>query len=63
MERIRKSENENRRNEYRYFLKVHFVGALTNCFYLVYSNVDGNGNMWKAQKYYLPNGVITNQQK
>ena len=36
---------------------------LTDCFYLVYSNVDGNGKMWKAQKYYLPNGVITNQQK
>ena len=46
-------------NEYRYFLKSNFVGV-NRLFVLVYSNEFNNAKRYKAQRYYLPKGIIKN---
>ena len=52
-----KSVNKNTTNEYR--IESNFVGV-DRLFVLVYSNVDDNAERYKAQRYYLPKGVIEN---
>ena len=56
---IKKCENKNTTNEYRYLLKSNFVGV-NRLFVLVYSNLDDNAERYKARRYYLPKGVIKN---
>ena len=56
---IKKCENKNTTNEYRYLLKLNFVGV-NRLFVLVYSNLDDNAERYKARRYYLPKGVIKN---
>ena len=46
-------------NEYRYFLKLNFVGA-NRLFAWVYSNQGNSSKTYKAKRYYLPKGIIKN---
>ena len=48
-EHKRRSENKNITNEYRYFLKLNFVGIST-LFVLVYSSQDANSNCFEQTK-------------
>ena len=54
-----KTENKNTANEYRYSLKLSFVGV-NRLFVLVYSNQDAKARRFNARKYYLPKGIIKN---
>ena len=45
----RKSENKNTANEYRYFLKLNFVG-INKLFVLVYSSQDASSNCFEQTK-------------
>ena len=54
-----KSVNKNMTNEYRYFLKLNFVGV-NRLFVLVYTNEDENSKRFKAKRYYLPKGITNN---
>ena len=56
---IKKIENKNKTNEFRYFLESNFVGV-NRLFVLVYSNHGGNAKRFKAKRYYLPKGKIKN---
>ena len=56
---IKKSENENTTNEYRYFIQSNFVGV-NRLFVLVYSNPDVKSKRFKAKRSYLPKGIIDN---
>ena len=58
-ENKKKSENKNTANEYRYFLELNFVGV-NRLIVLLYSNQDVNAKRIKAQRYYLPKGIIKN---
>ena len=44
-----KSENKNKTNEFRYFLKSNFVGV-NRLFVLIYSNQDENAKKFKVKK-------------
>ena len=46
-------------HEYRYFLKSNFV-VVNRLFVLVHSNVGDNIQRCRAQRYYLPKGIIKN---
>ena len=59
---IKKSQNKNTTNKFRYFLKSNFVGV-NGLFVLVYSNHGNNTKRFNAQKYYLPEGKIKNYNK
>ena len=52
-----KIDNKNTTNKFRYFLESNFVGVNT-LFVLVYSNHDNNVKRFKANRYYLPKGII-----
>ena len=54
-----KSENKNKTNEFRYFLKSNFVW-INRLLVLIYSVHDGNAKRFKAKRYYLPKGIIKN---
>ena len=54
-----KSENENKRNKYRYFIESNFLGA-NRLFALIYSNQDGIAKRFNNKKYYLPKCFINN---
>ena len=54
-----KSENKNTTNEYRYFLGSNFV-EVNRLFVLACSNQDVNSKTFKAERYYLPKGIIDN---
>ena len=54
-----KKENKNTTNEYRYFLVSNFVGD-NRLFVKVFPNQDDYSKRYKAQRYYLPKGVIKN---
>lgn len=47
-------------NKYTYFLASKFLGG-SSFFVLVYSDQDGNAKRFKARRYYLPKGVVKNQ--
>ena len=44
---------------YIYFLESKFLGV-NRLFVLVYSNLDANSKRFKTQRYYLPKGIIDN---
>ena len=50
---------KNATNECRYFLKSNFVGV-NRLSVLAYSNEVSNSKRYKAQRYYLPKGIIKN---
>ena len=52
-----KSENKNKTNEYRSFLKSKFVWV-NRLFVLIYSTQDENAKEFKVRSYYLPKGSI-----
>ena len=54
-----KNENENRTNEYRYFLESNSVGV-NRLFVLVYSNQYADAKRFKTRRYYLPTGITKN---
>ena len=54
-----KSDNDSDTNEFRYFLKSNFVGV-NRLFILVFSNEDAASKEFKAERYYLPKGIINN---
>ena len=54
---MKKSENKNTTNEYRYFLDSNFV-RVNRLFVLVYTNQDKNAKKIKTWRYYLPKGII-----
>ena len=56
---IKKSENKNTTNEFKYFLETNFIGE-NRLFDLVYTNQDENSERFKAKRYYLPKGIIKN---
>ena len=56
---IKKSENKNTTNEFKYFLETNFIGE-NRLFNLVYTNQDENSERFKAKRYYLPKGIIKN---
>ena len=56
---IKKSDNKNKTNEFRYFIKSKFAGV-NRLFVLVYSKDDAVSRTFKAKKYYLPKGIIDN---
>ena len=51
-----KCENK---NEYGYFLESNFV-SVNRLFVLIYSNTYNNAKRYKARRYYLPKGIIKN---
>ena len=53
------SDNENTTNQYKYFLKLNFLGV-NRLFVLVCSNQDHTSKGFKTQTYYLPKGIIHN---
>ena len=53
-----KYKNMTTENRY-YILESNFVGVI-RFFVLIYSNEDDNAKRFKAQRYYLPKGVIKN---
>ena len=54
-----KSENKNTISEYRYFLESTFFG-FNRLFVLIYLNRDNDVERFKAQRPYLPKGIINN---
>ena len=54
---VKKIENKNTTNKYRYFLESNFVGV-NRLFALIYLNRNNDVKRFNAQKYYLPKGVI-----
>ena len=54
-----KSGNENMKNESRYFLESNFIGV-ERMFVLIYSNKNNTEKRYKAQRYYLPQGINKN---
>ena len=56
---IKKSENKNAPNEFRYFLESNFVGV-NRLFVLIYSNEDTATKRFKSKRYYLLKGIIRN---
>ena len=54
-----KEENKNTTNEYRSFLESNFLG-FNRLFLLTYSSKDDSSKRYKTRKYYLPKGVIKN---
>ena len=54
-----KRENKDTTKEYRYFLNSKFVGA-NRLFVLVYSDADDYAKRLKAERFYLPRGIIKN---
>ena len=54
-----KRENKSTTNEYRHFFESNFVGV-NRLFMLISLNRDNDVNRWKAQRYYLPGGIIKN---
>ena len=54
-----KSENENKRSEFRYFPESNFVGV-NRLFVLIYSNKNDDTKRFEAKKYYLLKGIIKN---
>ena len=59
MSKKKRSENKNATNEYRYLIKLNFVGVHAS-FVLVYSNQDDDSKRFKSQGYYLLKGIIDN---
>ena len=53
-----KSENKNTPNEYRCNIESNFV--VNGLFVLIYLNRDNDRKRFKAQRYYLPKGIIKN---
>ena len=54
-----KRENKNTTNDIYNFLESNFVGV-NRLFVLVYSNQDADFKRFKAKRYYLPKGLIKN---
>ena len=54
-----KSEKKIRTNEFRYFLESNFIGV-NKLFVLVCSNHENNATNFKVERYYLPKGIIKN---
>ena len=54
---VKKIENKNTTNKYRYFLESNFVGV-NRLFALIYLNRNNDVKRFNAQKYYLPKGLI-----
>ena len=54
-----KYENKSKTNEYKYFVESKFF-EVNRLFALVYLNRDNYVKRFKAQRYYLPKGIIKN---
>ena len=54
-----KSEDKDKANKYRYFLKSSFFGV-NKLFVLVCANQDDHAKRFKTQRCYLPKGIIDN---
>ena len=54
-----KRENKNTTNDIYNFLESNFVGV-NRLFVLVYSNQDADFKRFKAKRYFLPKGLIKN---
>ena len=54
---LKKSDNENITNKFRYFLESGFVGV-NRLIVLVYSNQDANAKRFNARKYCLSKEII-----
>ena len=52
-------KTKRKKKKYRYFLESNFVGG-NRLFVLIYLNQDDNAKRYKAQRYYLPKGIIKN---
>ena len=55
-----KSQNKYTTNEFRYFFESNFVGV-NRLFVLVYPNQNDDFTRFETRKYYLPKGIIKNQ--
>ena len=54
-----KDNNKNTTNDFRHFLESYLVGV-NRLFVLVYTNHDDNVARFNARKYYLPKGILNN---